>query len=188
MAIPFRDVAEEESLGAAGYLKFLPQVGGDTWLAALFLMDDRGEPVEFSHARLRAPSSFLWRPDDLRTHCLRSLCCALFDACPTEPLLMLCLADEVGPHLFSEHVSVNVPVGRLCAADAVVSVAPSEAAENAAPTNDQTGLSIYWTGPPDAESPARRLFDALAARGLLLEPFSRAEAGLHEVYADVFPQ
>jgi len=137
-------------------------------------------------ARLRAPSSFLWRPDDLKLHCLRSVCCAVFDACPTTPLLVLCLAGEVSPHLFSEQVRVEMPVGRLAPADSVANLSPSETAERAPANEEHSELAVYWTDAPMPDSPARRLFDLLSSRGLLIEPFERAEAGLGEVYTDLF--
>lgn len=188
MTIQFRDLFEDEVSGTAGYLKFLRYAEADTWLAALFVIDARGEPAEFTYASIRAPSSFLWRPDDLRLHCLRSLCCAVFDACPAEPLLLLCLAEEVGPFLFSEHIQVQLPVARLSAADSVVSVSPAETVEDLSQTDSQSGVSLYWTSMPKEESPARQLVNSLSTRGLLLEPFQRAELGLHEVYAELLKQ
>ena len=183
MAIPFKDLTEKESPGSAGYLKFVT-LPNDEWLGALFLMDGRGEPVEFTHARLRAPSSLLWRPDDLRMHCVRSLCGAMFDTCPAVPLFILCLAEEVGPHLFSEHLRVDVPLGRVARSDIPVTLSPAESAEHAPSGGEQTDLSVYWTQAPEADSDARGLFDAVSSYAMLLEPFQRAEAGLREVYPD----
>jgi len=187
MAIPYRDIAEEETPGAAGYLKFVQREDGQAWLGALFLIDARGEPIEFTHARVRAPSSFLWRQDDLRSHCLGSLCAAMFDTCPVLPALIVCLADEVEPHLFSEYIRVDLPLARMSDGDTPLSVSSAETLEEtpAGDAADDT-VSVCWTDAPAAGSPARVLFDALASRGMLVEPFSRAEAGLREVYQDLF--
>ena len=129
MTIPYRDMAEEETPGAAGYLKFVLREDGQAWLGALFLVDARGEPIEFTHARVRAPSSFLWRQDDLRSHCLGSLCAAMFDTCPVPPALIVCLADEVEPHLFSEYIRVELPLARLSDGNTPLSVSSAETLE-----------------------------------------------------------
>jgi hypothetical protein len=42
---------------------------------------------------------------------------------------------------------------------------------------------VFWQpAPPPEDSEERALFDQLAARGLLLEPFDRAADALREVY------
>lgn len=185
MAIPFRDLTDEEFQGTAGYLKFIRLAEKNYWLGTLFLIDSRGEPVEFTYASVREPSSFLWRPEDLRIYCLRTVCCAIFDACPSVPLFILCLAEEVGPFLFSEYIQLDLPVGRLCPNDTVDLISPAEVLENVPIDSESTKVSLYWTNAPTAESPVRRLFDTLSMRNLLLEPFERAEAGLREVYKDL---
>ena len=167
MPIPFRDLTGDESPGTAGYLKFLPRAAGDVWLGALFVMDERGEPVEFTHARIRAPKALLWRPADVQAYCIRSICVSIFDICPVAPLIILCLANEVGPDILSNDISIDLPAGRLSTAGEPVEVA------------------VDWTAQPEAGSPAKRLFDALLDRGLLTEPFERAEVGLREVYSEV---
>src|SRR6266851_4462084 len=48
----------------------------------------------------------------------------------------------------------------------------------------EPAIHLFWRpGPPDPQSPARRLLDSLARRGLLLEPFERIPAGLQEALA-----
>ena len=167
MPIPFKDLTDTKPAGTAGFFKFLPRAVGNMWLGALFVMDALGEPVEFTYARIRAPKALLWRPAYLNDYCVRSMCASMFDTCPISPLLILCLANEVGPDVFTKDISVSLPVGRLSE-----SGMPSE-------------VAVDWTEPPEADFPAKRLFDTLAARGLLMEPFERAETGLREVYSDV---
>ncbi|MGC8861528.1 MAG: hypothetical protein ACP5R5_01995 [Armatimonadota bacterium] len=184
MAIRFKNLIEDEIAGTVGFLRFVPRKGSE-WLGALFLMNAMGEPVEFTHARLKAPSSALWHQDDLRTYCVRSLCVAMFDACPVSPLVILCRAEEVGPHLFSEQIQVDMPVGRAARSDLPTTVSPAERPEAEKRTEAGIEYSVYWT--PDAPEPgsdARRLFDAVSSRGMLVEPFQRVEAGLREVYPD----
>jgi hypothetical protein len=173
--IPFRSITDDP-LGTVGFLRFLPRAAGDIWLGAMLLIDAAGEPIEFTYARMQAPSPTLWRPEDLQLACVRSLCASLFDACPVAPLLILCRSDEVDHRLFSEHIQVDTPVVFL-----TQQPAPDDSEREDAPL-------IEWTPEPAEGSPAGRLFDVITARGLLIEPFGRAEVGLREVYPELFEQ
>ncbi len=165
MPITF-DHSTNEAAGTAGYLKFIFHSPKDTWLGALFVMNARGEPVEFAHARVRAPRSLMWRPADLRLRCLQSLCASMFEACPVAPDILLCLAREVAPGLFEERIIPETPVGRIN-------------------LDESTGeIGVEWGGERSRSSPPR-LFEAISERGLVFEPFERAEAGLREVYKDL---
>lgn len=165
MPIPFKNQVEGEQAATAGHLRFLRQSEGDIWLGALFVMDERGEPVEFTHSRMRAPKALLWRPDDARSYCVRTMCASMFDVCPVTPTLILCMAEEVGPDVFTRDLLLDIPVGRVSCSE------------------DASAPQVDWTTPLGDRSPARRLFDLLSARGLLIEPFGRAETGLYEVYS-----
>ncbi len=83
--IPFQDAADLEALGAAAFLKIEPagrvgggessqragrgegggepnRLAGPTGVrGALFLINARGEPLEFAYNRVETPSTFLWR-------------------------------------------------------------------------------------------------------------------------------
>ena len=142
-------------------------------------MDERGEPVEFTHARIRAPRALLWRTADIRAYCVRSMCVSMFSVCPAAPIVILCLADEVGPDVFSKDISIDLPVGRLSVSGEPAEVTVDWIVQPEPPVG--AGFEI----PPQRE---KRLFDTLAARGLLTEPFERAETGLREVYSEVLPQ
>lgn len=163
MPVRFGD-ADTDPSGTAGYLKFVPRAAKDTWLGALFIMSARGEPVEFAHARVRSPNPLLWRATDLDARCMESLFRAMLQACPVVPNLILCLADETGRGAFCRRVHLDVPIG--C-------VVPGGQGQGAA----------EWITQPPLDSPPQRLLECLSARGLLLEPFERAEAGLREVYS-----
>jgi len=162
MPIPFDDT-DNDSSDAAGYLKFLHHAAKNIWLGALFVMNARGEPIEFTHARVRSPKAMLWRTDDLRARCQLSLCTSLFDLCPITPDIILCLADEVASDIFTQRLRLEIPIGFV--------------------TRD--GHAAEWTMDISPDSTRGRLFKCLSERGLLLEPFERAETGLREVYSEL---
>lgn len=187
MPIPYRDAGDLDELGTAGYLKIDP-VGAAGYLGALFLISPRGEPVEFTYNRIDTPHLFLWRPDDIRRHAVRQLATSIFDLCPRQPRLLLCLAGDVGSELFRHDLELSVPVCRLAPAIAPA-IAPATPNDD---VDDVDGmdvvqasepLNLFWIpGRPPDESPEARLLRELTTRGLLLEPFERASAGLREVY------
>ncbi|MBI4544760.1 MAG: hypothetical protein HY703_06180 [Gemmatimonadetes bacterium] len=180
MPIHFRDAEQIESLGSAGFLRFLPLDNDGTYLGALFLVNARSEPLEFSYNRIDVPQRFLWRKQDLRRHIARRLAASLFEICPRVPSVLLCLADEVEVELFSEELELSVPAARLAAGTSPVGQAAGEEREV---LSEDEPVQVFWIGgrPPD-EAPARRMVLRLAARGLLIEPFERAATGLREVY------
>jgi hypothetical protein len=178
--IPFRDRSDVEDLGFAGYMRFVAEADGKGLRGALFLVNGRGEPADFCFSRIEIPASFLWRAGEARRHAVRALCGALFGACAREPVVLLARVDEVPPLVFAEDLEVRVPIARLT--DGTLA-APIQAAVE---VSEEVGeaLHVFWMGePPRAESPARRLFDALSSRGLAMEPFERAAVGLEEAFA-----
>lgn len=174
MPIPFRDAADIEELGLAGFLVIQPAPSGPDYIAALFTINARGEPQEFTYSRLSIDAGLqqLWRPGDARRAAERALVTALLDACPLEPRLLLARAAETDVALFRTDLAVGVPVAR-------VAPKPRPEGEETAPAR----LELTWyPAAPRPESRERLLVDALTARGLLAEPFERAERGLNEVY------
>src|SRR5262245_59132418 len=113
MSIPYRDSDDLDELGAVGYLKIESVTDSSGYLGALFLLNARGEPLEFTYNRIDTPNTFLWRQDDLRRHAARKLTASLFSLCPRTPRLLLCLAKEVGSELFTQDIQVSIPVCRL---------------------------------------------------------------------------
>lgn len=181
MPIPYRDAEEIEALGQAGFLRVLPADEDHSYLGALFLVNARGEPVEFAYSRLDVQRRFLWRRDALDRYAARRLAASLFDVCPRVPTLLLCLTDEVPAEVLTEDLEVSIPAARVAGENALVGQARGE--EREVLGRDQGGVQVFWLNTPPAEdAPARRLVVQLAARGLLLEPFDRAEVGLKEVY------
>lgn len=185
MPIPYRDADDLDELGTVGYLKIEPIVDGSGYLGALFLINARGEPVEFTYNRIDTPTTFLWRREDLQRHSARKLTVSLFSLCPRTPRLLLCLAKEVRSELFSRDIQVSIPVGRLAQAGETVSPSRDET-KDAIPTNEP--LQVFWfPGKPAEDSIEARLISLLAVHGLLLEPFERASQGLREVYKATSP-
>lgn len=187
MAIPFRDAADLDDLGVATFLRIERSARGSTYLGALFAVNARGEPIELVYNALETPYPFLWRPGDLRRHAERRLTASLLDAAEVAPRLLFCRADEVGVELFTRDVLLRLPVGRVEApADSTGrgtgAHGPGDGSQDAAPSVPDA-VHVFWhPAPPGDGSPERDLFDQLAERGLLLEPFDRAADGLREVY------
>ena len=94
MPIPFREDEDVDHLGLAAFLRIVPSGDRDGFPGALFLVNARGEPGEFTYNRLDVVQRFLWRTDDLRRHVTRRLATSLFTACPRVPSVILVLADE----------------------------------------------------------------------------------------------
>ena len=180
MTVPFRDAAELEAGGTAAYLRVTPGRTRSERLAGLLQINAKGEPVEFAFSTVQVPSGALWRAADAERGGLRSLTTGLFQASQRTPLVLLCLAREVPPELFRDELEVHLPVCRLAAEADVTELDRDEVSELAA----EPAVHLFWRpGPPDPLSPARRLLDTLARRGLLLEPFERIPAGLQEALA-----
>ena len=108
MPIPYRDADDLNELGVAGYLRIEPLPAGFGYRGALFLIDARGEPVEFTYNRIETPHTFLWRQDDIRRHAARKLTGSLLSLCPKIPRIVLCLAAEVGSELFCQDIQLSI--------------------------------------------------------------------------------
>lgn len=180
MAIPYRDQEEVDELGNAAFLSL--QTNGDEseYRAALFQINARGEPIEFTYNRIHTPSSFLWRAGDLQRLAMSKLTMSLLEACPTIPRLVFCLAAQVPSELFCKYVRLQLPVCRISQSEQQAVGLPSEILEA---TTIPERLSLLWfPSAPTEASPERQLTQRLGTRGLLTEPFERASNGLHEIY------
>jgi hypothetical protein len=91
--------------------------------------------------------------------------------------VLLCLATEVDATLFSEDLEVQIPICRVEIGDGAF---PNAASSERVEAGDVTAHLFWRPALPSTESPPRRLVGMLASRGLLLEPFERALAGLDE--------
>ena len=178
MPIPFNDLAEESDLGLAGFLRFEEEPGGRGMRGALFIITSRGEPIEFSFTRIDVAASFLWRAGDASRHAIASLSKTLFGACSKQPALILVLAEEVAPQVFTEDLHVSIPICR------VSSQGTNVHAINEIPETLSNTVSLFWVSEsPEEGSPPRLLLDALRVRQLLTEPFERASVGLDEAFS-----
>lgn len=177
MPIPFRDLRLEGGSALAGYMRFVDEDAGRGIRAALFTVNARGEPVDFTFTRVNTPVSFLWRPGEARRNAVAALSASLFATCIAAPALLLVRAEEVHPGVYAEDVLVEVPLGRV----AVGASSVHGADDRLESLGD--AIDVYWIGgAPPGESVARQLLDALSGRGLLLEPFDRAAQGLAEAF------
>ena len=181
MPIDFRDADEIGELGAAGYLKIDTPDEGRIFRGALFLVNARGEPLEFTYNKIETPSSFLWRQDDIRRHSTRRLVTSLFDTCKKTPKFLICMANEIGHELFCNEIHLAIPVCRV--GSSLQSISHSSQ-EIEATLEEPEPLHLFWfPEQPGTESLEHRLLSRLSSTGLLLEPFERALAGLREVYS-----
>ncbi len=190
MPIPFHDIDEIDQLGAAAFLHIAPPVEGSTQRhGALLVINARGEPLEFGYNKVELLQSTLWRTLDREAAAVRRLAISLFEAATLTPALLLCRADVVSPHVFGPAggLAVSIPIVRLAPAGTPVGYAGAEA-HGTVETVDQHGecldVLLFWTPEPPV-GPVAELFTRLTERGLLLEPFARAQEGLREVYADL---
>jgi len=179
--IPYRDADDLDELGTAAFLKIAgDKPDGSGYVGALFVINARGEPLEFSYNRVETPHTFLWRKDDIRRHATRKLVISLLSICPKIPRLILCLAEEIGSEVFCQDIEVSVPVCRIAPA---MRATPYSASEVQDVVEVPEPLHVFWyPAKPSDDSVELRLVRELASRGLLIEPFDRAGVGLAEVY------
>jgi len=190
LPISFHDADETAQLGVAAFLHIAPPAADDPLrYGALFIINARGEPQEFSHNRLELQQPVLWRALDREQAAIRRLARTLFEAVTLTPSLLLCRADRVGPHVFGagDSLALAIPVVRLAPAGALVGYTGVEA-QQTIETVDQHGecydTHLFWSPQPPT-GPVETLFTRLVERGLALEPFARAHEGLCEVYPDL---
>jgi hypothetical protein len=180
LPIAFHDTIDLEELGDAAYLKIMPGSNDFEFLGAIFVINARGEPIEFAYNRVELPRTFLWRRSDLRRQEERRLAVSLLTICSRNPRLLLSRAEEVGSELFCEDLRLDVPSGRIGHPLQAVSFCDQEVQET---FEQPTPLQLFWfPSAPLSGSAERRLFERLRDHRLLEEPFERAETGLAEVY------
>ncbi len=164
MPVSFQDLQELDALGYAAFYKLEATSNPPGYRGALFQITARGEPVEFTYNRIETPSTFLWRPADVRRAVARRLAQSLFTLCPQAPSLIFGLAEEIPLEVFTEDLEVVV-VERASAYDEPVHV-------------------LWCVAAPAPGTPERLLAEQIMARRLLIEPFERAATGLAELYGD----
>lgn len=179
MAIPFRDLRDTAPIGTLGYLKFSDEPVGSGIRAALFLVNARVEPMDFTFTRVDVHGSVLWRPGEARRQAVVSLLKVLFAAASRSPDLLLALADELPARVLVDDLEVRIPACRVGGAAQNLQ-AVAETAESL-----PGGRDLFWVGQvPGPEQQARLLLDQTIAGGLLIEPFERALAGLEQAFQE----
>ena len=179
MPVPFRYLREDDGLGLAGYLRFVSEEDGRGMRAALFLVNARGEPIDFTFSRIDVSASFLWRTGDAKRNAVSRLAATLFEACPRVPSLLIALSSEVHPRVFTEDLLLDVPICRVSDTGDV----PRALSETEESLNGQ--VHLFWVAkPPEGNAPARRVLESLQSGQMLLEPFDRAARGLEEAFRE----
>ena len=175
MPVPFRDLGEETPFGVAGFLRFVDEPDGRGVRGAMFVMSARGEPLDFIFTRADVRSGVLWRAGDARRQTVLALAKVLFEAASRVPDVVLALAKETPPRVFTEDLIVQVPLCRVATGD------PGPMALSETPEHISDSLTLIWVNPfPAPGDPGRETIELLDSRQLLLEPFERAMLGLEE--------
>jgi len=163
VSIPFRSASDEDSRAAA-FLRVIRSATGG-YDGALFVMNAKGEPLEFVYSGIETPSTLLWRRRDLGRRAARELTAALFDAATSRPLIIFAKADEVEPGFFVQEVETPVATCRVARQMASVSTNADEHGQDI----DAEGLHLLWSsGSPEEGSQERALVESLQSAGLLI--------------------
>ncbi|MFN8559016.1 MAG: hypothetical protein U0531_17305 [Dehalococcoidia bacterium] len=151
-----------------------PRGDGTTAAGALFVINARGEPQEFTYSRLDIP-----HPHAVGA---RRTCAAISSGrwcrrCSTPVRGSRCCCSPAPPtSITTSSGARSCPASPWCAWQPKAQIEPADGAEAVA------RLELTWyPAAPRPDTAERRLMDELTARGLLLEPFERADRGLDEV-------
>jgi len=171
MPVPYRKTPRAAEIGVAAYLHILWLPTERIFCGGLLITDGKGQPQEFVHNVLSAPTGLLWTDEQTWQRGLPILAHSLFDACRREPDLLVAL-DSLGPADFlSAEVAPSIPFAQVV------------------PPRD--GLPAEWNWintPPSSGMRASVLAQELIRRGFLVEPFERLREALSLVYPDLaFP-
>ena len=178
MPIPFRDLNEDQNNGVVAYLRFVDEPDGKGMRGALFIISTRGEPLDFSFTRIDVHAGFMWRAGESRRQAVAALTKSLFQSAGRMPSVIIALADEVPPRVFTEDLEVQVPLCRVVTTD----MTPQAASEE--PESVADSLDLFWVnGRPAPDSSAGKIIETLSDRQLLLEPFERALIGSDEAFS-----
>ncbi len=168
MPITYRQAPKSSQSQCAAYIDVLWIASKRTFHGALLVMDARGQPLEFVHNTLAAPSGFLWPAEQVRLIGVAELCHSLFKACRLEPLLLVC-RDSLGtPDYCKTAIAPSIPFAQI----------------GKSPSDDQFAW-VWVNGQPPQASAAFILAQDLRSHGFVAEPFRRVMAGLVELYPDV---
>jgi len=111
MTVPFRTVEAEDERTYAGFLRVIRS--DDGFDGALFVVNGKGEPIEFVFSRVTTPRTVLWRPGDLRRRAARELAASLFNVATSRACVLFAKADEIDPGFFSAEIETTIPTCRV---------------------------------------------------------------------------
>ena len=181
MPVPF-DESDPESARAeaVAWLRLVDEEDGEGVRAALFQTTSQGEPLELCFARAArrrsAAAPGAGEPDQ------RALLAKfLFRAAEPSPILVLGLAEEIPPEVFTEAIRLRVSVC-LCRIEHI------GASRQAGPGSEcgsavRNRLALIWCSEQLGEA-GRRTLDELMERTGSHEPFDRAAGALAEAFRD----
>ena len=180
MPIPYDSdsTRDGETSGVIGFLRLLDEERGRGIRAALFATSPRHLPLEFCFTRVDLTDSVLWGQELAHRVAVVSLIGELFRSANRVPDLVLGLADEIPPLIFSKELKFNIPVCRVS-----TDPAPRRGASEEIEPLGASLFLVWGTSPPGEGTVARRLLRSLAENTDPLEPFARAAAGIAEAYA-----
>ncbi|MDQ3605530.1 MAG: hypothetical protein M3418_04990 [Gemmatimonadota bacterium] len=165
MPVPFRDAEEVAELGSAGFLRFIHDLDGNALSGGVLLVDARAEPLELAHHWMALPGGTLWSAKEACRHTGRRLAVELFRALGRTPGLLLVRDDDGAVESWLRDLEISIPVGFLEG------------------VREGGAVTARWPGGgPVSLSPPGRLFERLAGRDLLREPFERVTRALREFH------
>ena len=165
MPVPYRKTPRAAEIGQAAYLDILWAPADRAFYGGLLILDGKGQPQEFVHNTLAAPSGLLWPDEKVKSMGTVLLAHSLFDACRREPDLLIGLPTLGSPETCRAELAPSIPF---------VQVAPAE-----------DGIPAQWNWinePPSGGMRASILAQELARRGFIVEPFERLRYALRMVY------
>ena len=165
MPVPYRKTPRAAEVGQAAYVHILWLPLERVFYGGLLIIDGKGQPQEFVHNSLAAPSGILWPEEKVRDMGTAMLTHSLFDACRREPDLLVALPSLGAPEYLKTEIAPSIPF---------VQVSPP-----------REGLPAEWSwvnDPPSSGMRASILAQELARRGYIVEPFERLLHGLRLVY------
>ncbi len=169
MPVPYRKLPRAAQEGIAAFVEVQRSRTARQLVGALLLIDGRGQPLEFVHNVVDAPGGFLWPEEKVRAVGTVVLAHSLFDACQREPDLLVC-RDTLGSVDFCrEELAPSIPFAQVAEGE------------------DDAPLAWSWINdPPASGMRAHALYEHLAKRGFVEEPFARLRDGLRIAYPEAF--
>ena len=178
MPVPFQDIASGIAPVRIAYLRFVEEAEGRGIRGCMFVISQRGDPLEFCFTRVDLPSGSLWSHGLAVRRAVAELAKALFQAVRLQPDAVFCLSSETPQEVFSEDIDAQVPVCR------VSSGANGDLPESVSDLRRGKSISLCWQNELDSgDSRAGPVNQYLESRARLLEPFERAGLGLEEAFS-----